>query len=84
MYFLLLSIMLCSGMATCFGFGQTGAGKSHTLLGNRGVSGLFMLAAKDMFTFLGLDNSGQGLKLYVSFYEIYCGHVFDLLDRRRR
>ena len=75
---------MCRGMATCFAFGQTGAGKSHTLLGNKTVPGIFMLAGKDMFMFLGLDHSGRGMKLFISFYEIYCGHVFDLLERRRR
>ncbi|CAL8344496.1 unnamed protein product [Lota lota] len=77
--------MLNGGKATCFAFGQTGAGKTHTMLGSPGGSpGLYALAARDIFTHLYATRTPPALLVYVSFLEIYCGQLYDLLDHRKR
>ena len=67
---------------TCFAYGQTGSGKTYTMMGERGIPGLYIMAAEDVYKFLGKNSSG--LKVYVSFYEIYCGKLHDLLNERQQ
>ena len=43
------------------------------------VPGLYLLASYDIIKFL---NMYTDLELYISFYEIYCGKLFDLLNNR--
>jgi len=43
------------------------------------VSGMYTLAAYDIIDLL---NAYEGLQLYLSFYEIYCGKLYDLLNKR--
>ncbi|CAD8089569.1 unnamed protein product [Paramecium sonneborni] len=62
---------------TCFAYGQTGSGKTYTMLGDQNVVGIYTLAAYDLFQLI--TNS---LVLSVSFYEIYCSKLFDLLNDR--
>ena len=66
---------------TCFAYGQTGSGKTFTMMGtsNGEVPGLYLLAAYDIIEYL---NMYTDLDLYLSFYEIYCGKLFDLLNDR--
>ena len=66
---------------TCFAYGQTGSGKTFTMMGptDGSVSGMYTLAAYDLIDIL---NKYEGLELYVSFYEIYCGKLYDLLNKR--
>ena len=45
------------------------------------VPGLYLLAAQDIFNLLRLPEF-QHLNICVSFYEIYCGKLFDLLNNR--
>ena len=72
------------GCATCFAFGQTGAGKTYTLLGTPAVPGLYRLAAADMFSLLQSGRHGTNLHLWVSYYEIYCGQLYDLLNKKKK
>ena len=66
---------------TCFAYGQTGSGKTFTMMGNKKqIPGLYLLAAYDIFTLL---QSYQGFSIWISFYEIYCGKLFDLLNERK-
>jgi kinesin family protein 2/24 len=71
-------------MTTVFAYGQTGSGKTHTMMGNpkRDISGMYLLAARDIFHLLDQEDF-QGIELYVSFYEIYCSRLFDLLNERK-
>jgi kinesin family protein 2/24 len=41
------------------------------------IPGLYLLASYDI---IGLLKSYPELQLYVSFYEIYCGKLYDLLN----
>ena len=43
------------------------------------IPGLYLLAAFDIIELL---NAYEDLELYLSFYEIYCGKLFDLLNSR--
>ncbi|KAG5512500.1 hypothetical protein GH5_08466 [Leishmania sp. Ghana 2012 LV757] len=74
----LIDTVFDGGSATCFAYGQTGSGKTHTMLGKSPEPGLYALAAKDMFDRLTTDT-----RIVVSFYEIYSGKLFDLLNGRR-
>ena len=70
--------------ATFFAYGQTGAGKTHTMLGGNSVPGLYQLAAQDVFDIIASGQYGADLHVWVSFFEIYCGQLFDLLNKRNR
>lgn len=66
---------------SCFCYGQTGSGKTFTMMGpsDGSVPGLYLLAAYDVIDLL---NSYSDLKLNISFYEIYCGKLQDLLNKK--
>ncbi|CAD8207450.1 unnamed protein product [Paramecium octaurelia] len=68
---------------TCFAYGQTGSGKTHTMLGDveKQIPGMYILAANDIFQLLQQPEF-QHLIVGVSFFEIYCGKLFDLLNQR--
>eukprot|EP01017_Pseudomicrothorax_dubius_P047285 TRINITY_DN846_c0_g5_i3.p1 TRINITY_DN846_c0_g5~~TRINITY_DN846_c0_g5_i3.p1 ORF type:complete len:688 (+),score=192.66 TRINITY_DN846_c0_g5_i3:94-2157(+) len=70
---------------TCFAYGQTGSGKTFTMMGDPNretpVPGLYALASYDIFDFLQRVEFSH-LGVYVSFYEIYCGKLHDLLNDR--
>ncbi|KAM9393731.1 kinesin-like protein KIF2A isoform 3-T3 [Pholidichthys leucotaenia] len=79
------------GMATCFAYGQTGSGKTHTMGGdfsgkNQDCSkGIYALAARDVFLMLKKSNYKKlELQVYSTFFEIYSGKVFDLLNRKAK
>ncbi|XP_029564627.1 kinesin-like protein KIF2A isoform X2 [Salmo trutta] len=79
------------GMATCFAYGQTGSGKTHTMGGdfsgkNQDCSkGIYALAARDVFLMLKKPNYKKlDLNVYATFFEIYSGKVFDLLNRKAK
>lgn len=64
--------------ATCFAYGQTGSGKTYTM------QPLPLKASEDIFRLMYYTYQNQGFKLYVSFFEIYGGKVFDLLNDRKK
>lgn len=72
---------------TCFAYGQTGSGKTYTMMGpgtnalQMGTPGLYLLAAFDIFSYLE-HPSYNHLEIWASFYEIYCGKLYDLLNDR--
>jgi len=78
---------------TCFAYGQTGSGKTFTMMGPNKkqcenlperdrVPGIFLLASKDIFRSLAREEYSH-LSVYLAFYEIYCGKLFDLLNNRQ-
>ncbi|XP_078253450.1 kinesin-like protein KIF2A isoform X2 [Rhinoraja longicauda] len=87
----LVETIFDSGMATCFAYGQTGSGKTHTMGGdftgkNQDCSkGIYALAARDVFLMLKKPNYRKiELQVYATFFEIYSGKVFDLLNRKTK
>jgi len=77
----LIGYIFQQGKATCFAYGQTGAGKTFTMMGNQQQPGQYMLAARDIFATLP---QYPHLSVWVSFYEIYGGKLYDLLNERKR
>ena len=66
---------------TCFAYGQTGSGKTYTMMGIKNkIPGLYLLAGYDIFSIL---NHYNNFSIWVSFYEIYCGKLFDLLNGKK-
>ncbi|XP_036453552.1 kinesin-like protein KIF2C isoform X1 [Colossoma macropomum] len=79
------------GRATCFAYGQTGSGKTHTMGGDfsgkaqNSSKGIYALAAQDVFTLLQQRRYAEmDLCPYVTFFEIYNGKVFDLLNKKAK
>uniref|UniRef100_A0A8C3AW58 Kinesin family member 2a n=1 Tax=Cyclopterus lumpus TaxID=8103 RepID=A0A8C3AW58_CYCLU len=71
------------GMATCFAYGQTGSGKTHVNYGRR-FSGKNQ-DSRDVFLMLKKPNYKKlDLQVYATFFEIYSGKVFDLLNRKAK
>lgn len=67
---------------SCFAYGQTGSGKTYTMIGDGRNPGLYLLAAEDIFKFLKSPQN-PGLTAMVSYFEIYCGKLYDLLNERK-
>ncbi|XP_039079822.1 kinesin-like protein KIF2B [Hyaena hyaena] len=79
------------GMATCFAYGQTGSGKTHTMGGafsgrSQDCSkGIYALVAQDVFLLLQTAAYEKlDLKVYGTFFEIYGGKVYDLLNWKKK
>ena len=71
---------------SCFAYGQTGSGKTYTMMGNpdskeNSSEGLYLLSAKEVFCYLKKSEYSK-YEIYVSFYEIYCNKLFDLLNNK--
>ncbi|CAI9100319.1 OLC1v1037292C1 [Oldenlandia corymbosa var. corymbosa] len=64
--------------ATCFAYGQTGSGKTYTM------QPLPLKASENIFKLMHNNYQSQGFQLFVSFFEIYGGKVFDLLNDRKK
>ncbi|KAK9269203.1 hypothetical protein L1049_000972 [Liquidambar formosana] len=64
--------------ATCFAYGQTGSGKTFTM------QPLPLKACQDILRLMHYTYRSQGFQLFVSFFEIYGGKLFDLLNDRRK
>ncbi|KAA8548935.1 hypothetical protein F0562_000619 [Nyssa sinensis] len=65
--------------ATCFAYGQTGSGKTFTM------QPLPLRAAEDLVRLLHQPTyRSQRFKLWLSYFEIYGGKLFDLLSERKK
>ena len=71
------------GKASCFAYGQTGSGKTHTMMGNPQQPGLYFLAADEIFT-IKEQQGHADMTVWVAFFEIYSGKLYDLLNDRRK
>lgn len=87
----LVQTIFDGGMATCFAYGQTGSGKTHTMGGDFSgktqdcTKGIYALATKDVFRLLKSPKyKNEDLVVSSSFFEIYSGKVFDLLNGKAK
>ncbi|KAK2964855.1 putative Diatom spindle kinesin-1 [Blattamonas nauphoetae] len=78
----LIESVFQGGRVTCFAYGQTGSGKTFTMMGKKD-NGLYGLAGKDIFQLLRQPQYNH-MHATVSFFEIYCDRLFDLLNNRKR
>jgi len=64
------------GVVTCFAYGQTGSGKTFTMKGiqNYAIDSLFKSVSQ-------LEKKYQ---FYISFFEIYGGRLYDLLNNKNK
>lgn len=77
----LVDHIFTGGKATCFAYGQTGSGKTYTMLHPQ--NGIYAMAARDIFKKIA-DRKQVDLSVVCSFYEIYQGHLYDLLNSRTK
>ncbi|XP_030379748.1 kinesin-like protein Klp59C [Scaptodrosophila lebanonensis] len=82
----LIQTMFEGGNATCFAYGQTGAGKTHTMGGEfygkqqDCSTGIYAMATRDVFAELASPSYRElGAKITCSYFEIYGSKVYDLL-----
>jgi len=64
------------GIVTCFAYGQTGSGKTFTMKGSNEA------AIRDLFTLARTEYKDRKPQFHMSFFEIYGGKLFDLLNGR--
>uniref|UniRef100_T1IJB9 OTU domain-containing protein 3 n=1 Tax=Strigamia maritima TaxID=126957 RepID=T1IJB9_STRMM len=70
-----------------FAYGQTGSGKSYTMMGKQedGQEGIIPLACKDLFRRIKQDTDvDTQFTVEVSYMEIYCERVRDLLNPKNK
>ncbi|XP_059198105.1 kinesin-like protein KIF1A isoform X20 [Centropristis striata] len=71
-----------------FAYGQTGAGKSYTMMGKQDVKdqqGIIPLLCEDLFTkFNDKADNSMSYSVEVSYMEIYCERVRDLLNPKNK
>lgn len=87
----LVQTIFDGGMATCFAYGQTGSGKTHTMGGTFSgktqdcKKGIYAMVAVDVFKYIHSANyRSLNLVVAASFFEIYSGKVFDLLNDKAK
>jgi kinesin family protein 2/24 len=75
----MIEMVLNKGIVTCFAYGQTGSGKTYTMKGiqNLAIDNIF----EECKNIYGQDNN---LSFYISFFEIYGGRLYDLLNNKNK
>ncbi|CAD8090837.1 unnamed protein product [Paramecium sonneborni] len=69
----LMDLLVNQGVVTCFAYGQTGSGKTYTM------KSIQELLAIDIYKQISATPS---YKIFVSFFEIYGGKCYDLLNSK--
>ena len=72
----MIELILNEGIVTCFAYGQTGSGKTYTM------KGLEKEAIDDLYN--ESEKMGNIFDFYVSFFEIYRGNLYDLLNNKNK
>ena len=75
-----LNILARGGVITCFAYGQTGSGKTYTMKGiqDYAIENLFQIFRQIERT------TNKRFTFYISFFEIYLGILYDLLNKRNK
>jgi hypothetical protein len=66
--------------STIFAYGQTGAGKTHTMMGTQAEPGIIPRAIRHIFDEIEDSDAGTSYQMRATFVEIYNETVRDLLD----
>lgn len=69
---------------TVFAYGQTGAGKTHTMYGSTEAPGLVPRVAEEVFMLLSKYSHEANAKVKCSMFELYRDDLVDLLFQRRK
>ena len=71
-----IDLILSQGIITCFAYGQTGSGKTYTMKGieTLAIDALYETGKK----------MGDKFDFYISFFEIYGGRLYDLLNNKNK
>ncbi|XP_063934491.1 kinesin-like protein KIF18A isoform X2 [Zophobas morio] len=64
---------------TCFAYGNTGAGKTHTMLGNREQPGVMVLTIQELYAQMEADEAKK-YDVELSYLEVYNESLRDLLS----
>ena len=72
----MINLVLKKGIVTCFAYGQTGSGKTYTM------KGIQNLAIESLFQ--EIKNFNKNFEFYISFFEIYGGRLYDLLNNKNK
>ena len=72
----MIELVLNQGIVTCFAYGQTGSGKTYTM------KGLEKEAIDDLYS--KSEKMGDIFDFYISFFEIYRGNLYDLLNNKNK
>ena len=75
-----LDILLKGGVVTCFAYGQTGSGKTFTM---KGIQDAAIYNIFDNFAEIKKIIK-KNFKFFISFFEIYSGRLYDLLNNRNK
>ena len=88
----LLSSLFSGYNCSLFAYGQTGSGKTHTMLGPPGggaasledeaARGIIPRAVEEVFAYMNAADAAWEFSLSVSYVEIYCERIRDLLEPR--
>lgn len=79
----LVSYLKCLG--TIFAYGQTGCGKTHTMMGNMGesdnndIKGIIPKSVRHIFGFIDGQSDVKKFLVRCSYLEIYNENILDLL-----
>ncbi|XP_014477825.1 PREDICTED: kinesin-like protein KIF18A [Dinoponera quadriceps] len=77
----LISNLLDGYNCSVFAYGATGAGKTHTMLGNKDDPGITYLTVAELFSEIERQSNYREFNLNVTYLEIYNENVQDLLHK---
>nr|DAD22435.1 TPA_asm: hypothetical protein HUJ06_023898 [Nelumbo nucifera] len=67
--------------AAIFAYGSTGSGKTYTMVGTEGDSGLMVLSLHTIFDLIKSDTSSDDFEVTCSYLEVYNEVIYDLLEK---